>query len=115
MMKNLALILFVLFCYTATAQTSEIQKISSTETTVTKPKIKVFPNPATNVVNILGLRNSSRATIVISDISGNTVLQHQWAIRNNAVSIPVPNLGAGIYVARIESEEQHIQTKFYKN
>ncbi len=115
MMKNLALILFVLFCFTATAQTSEIQKISSSETTVSKPKIKVFPNPATNVVNILGLKNSSRATIVISDISGNTVLQHQWAIRNNAVSIPVPNLRAGIYVARIESEEQQIQTKFYKN
>ena len=112
-MKNAGLlILFILFSFCANAQTLENHE-TSTETVV-KQKIKVFPNPATNVVNILGLKNSSRATITISDISGNIALQHQWSIRNNAVSIPVPNLNAGIYVVRIESEEQQIQTKFYK-
>lgn len=115
-MKNLALLVLVLFCFTTVAQTSEVQEtVSSKEMVSKQKKIIVFPNPATNVVNILGLKNSSRATIVISDISGNIVLQHQWAIRNNAVSIPIPNLNAGIYVARIDSEEQQIQTKFYKN
>ena len=115
-MKNLALLVLVLFCFTTVAQTSEVQEtVSSKEMVLKQKKIIVFPNPATNVVNILGLKNSSRATIVISDISGNIVLQHQWAIRNNAVSIPIPNLNAGIYVARIDSEEQQIQTKFYKN
>lgn len=114
-MKNLVIIALVLFCFNATAQTSEAQKTITSKEIVTKQKIKVFPNPATNVVNILGLKNSSRANIVISDISGNIILQHQWAIRNNAVSIPIPNLNAGIYVARIDSEEQQIQTKFYKN
>ncbi len=36
-------------------------------------EIKVFPNPATNVVNLLGLENSSKADILISDISGNII------------------------------------------
>lgn len=114
-MKNLVFMFLMLFSLSAIAQTSEVQKNSISNNSVSKQKIKVFPNPATNVVNILGLRNSSKAAIVISDISGNIELQHQWAIRNNAISIPVPNLNAGIYVISIESEEQQIQTKFYKN
>jgi len=115
MMKNLIFLALVLFCSVGLAQTPEAQENHSSKELVSKQKIKVFPNPATNVVNILGLKNSSRANITISDISGNTVLQHQWAIGNNAISIPIPNLNAGIYVARIDSEEQQIQTKFYKN
>jgi len=99
----------------ASAQNNGTQYDSIQELNISADKIKIFPNPASNVVNILGLQNSTRAKIVISDISGNTVLQHEWAIRNNAVSIPIPNLNAGIYVVRIESIEQKIQTKFYKN
>ena len=115
-MKNAGLLfIFMLFTFWATAQTDKQQEPSSQKEIISKQKIKIFPNPATNVVNILGLKNSSRANISISDISGNIVLQHQWSIRNNSISIPIPNLNAGIYVARIESEEQQIQTKFYKN
>ncbi len=113
-MKNLMFTILVLFSLSAAAQTSKGQDTSSTKEVVLKPKIKVFPNPATNVVNILGLKNSSRSNISISDIAGNIVLKRQWAIRNNSLSIPVPNLNAGIYVVRIDSKEQQIQTKFYK-
>ena len=115
MMKNLILLVLVLFSISATAQSSEVQDAGASKETVLKQKIKVFPNPATNVVNILGLKNSTQANITISDISGNAVLQRQWAVRNNSVSIPIPNLNAGIYVVRIASEEQKIQVKFYKN
>ncbi len=41
-------------------------------------KIKIFPNPATNAINILGLQNSSRAEILISNIYGSVVLKHSW-------------------------------------
>jgi len=97
------------------SQSAETSSTPDKKETVAKQKIKVFPNPATNVVNILGLQNSSKANITISDISGNGVLQRKWAIRNNSLSIPIPNLNPGIYVVRIESEEQSVQTKFYKN
>ena len=83
------------------------------EITITK-KVKVFPNPATNVVNILGLKNSRRAEISISDSYGNTVLEHRWAIKNNALNIPITSLNSGIYIVTIRSQEQQIQTKFYK-
>ena len=77
-------------------------------------KVKVFPNPATNVVNILGLHNSIRAAILITDTYGNVVLEHHWKIKNNALNIPVASLAAGIYIVTIRSPEQQVQTKFYK-
>lgn len=114
-MKNWGLLfIFFLLSFWATAQTSEATEKSSQEERVIKQKIKVFPNPATNVVNILGLQNSDKATIIISNMSGTVVLQHQWAIRNNAISIPVPNLNEGIYVVQIYSQEQQLHVKFYK-
>jgi len=114
-MKNGALLFIILLLsFGAIAQNNTKQEPSTRQEEKATKKIKVFPNPATNVVNVIGLTNSTRATIVISNISGNEVLVHQWAIRNNAVSIPIPNLNAGIYVVRIESREQRVQTKFYK-
>ena len=77
-------------------------------------KVKVFPNPATNVVNILGLQNSSRAAISITDTYGTLVLQHRWQIKNNALNIPISSLNSGMYIVTILSEEQQVQTKFYK-
>lgn len=77
-------------------------------------KVKVFPNPATNVVNILGLKNASKADIAIMDIYGNTVLAHQWAIRRNVLNIPISTLEPGAYIVRINFDEQQVQAKFYK-
>lgn len=77
-------------------------------------KVKVFPNPATNVVNVLGLKNTSKADISVMDIYGNTVLAYQWAIRRNALNIPISTLEPGAYIIHIRSEEQQVRTKFYK-
>lgn len=80
----------------------------------TVAKIKVFPNPATNVINILGLIDSAKAEISISDMYGHVAQQHHWEIRDNSLSIPIPSLNSGIYVITIISEEQSVRTKFYK-
>jgi hypothetical protein len=78
-------------------------------------KVRIFPNPATNVVNILGLENSLKAQISITDITGNKVQGHNWEIRNNSLSIPIPTLVPGIYMVTVQSKEQRFQSKFYKN
>jgi hypothetical protein len=77
-------------------------------------KIIVFPNPATTVVSVLGLQNSSRAEILISDGYGNVVQSYQWEIRNNAINIPVTVLDPGVYMITVNSPEQLVKTKFYK-
>ncbi len=79
-----------------------------------KKKVKVFPNPAVNVVNILGLTNTEKATIAVIDVYGNILLQHSWAIKNNALNIPVSSLTSGMYMVDIQSKKEHVRTKFYK-
>lgn len=109
-----ALLFLFLFSFFASAQTSVEERTSNQIETVEKQKIKIFPNPATNVVNVLGLLNTPKASISISDVYGNEVLQLQREIRNKALSIPIPNLESGFFVIRITSEEQQVQAKFYK-
>jgi len=108
MKRFFAMLIFVFaLSFSVSAQTETAKK----EGVV---KVKVFPNPATNVINILGLQNSTRAEITVSDSYGNTVLEHRWAIRNNALNIPISSLNSGIYIITIRSQEQKVQTKFYK-
>lgn len=77
-------------------------------------KVRVFPNPATDVVIVLGLQNSGRAEVIVTDIYGNMVLKHQGIIKDQALNIPIASLGTGIYVIAIRTEVQDVRTKFYK-
>jgi len=108
-MKRFFILFLVFFSlsFSANAQDEDIDIVIA-------KKVKVFPNPATNVVNVLGLKNSNKAEIVISDAYGNTMLEHRWAIKNNALNIPITSLNSGIYIITIRSQEQKVQTKFYK-
>ncbi len=76
--------------------------------------VKVFPNPATNVINVIGLKNDKNAVITVRDSYGNQVIFHQWDIKRNSLNIPVFNLEKGLYMITIQSEHQNIKTKFYK-
>lgn len=108
MKRILFLFLFAFtLSFTAQAQTEEGK-------TVVVQKVKVFPNPATDVVIVLGLQNSHKAEVLVSDIYGNIVLKHHREIKNQALNIPIALLGPGIYVITIRSEEQQVRTKFYK-
>ncbi|MEO1009724.1 MAG: T9SS type A sorting domain-containing protein [Bacteroidota bacterium] len=108
MKKLLALLAIILVSVIGYSQENDA-KGAATETAV-----RIFPNPATNVINILGLKNSARAHIIISDTYGNKVLEHQWAIRNNALNIPIATLRPGVYAITISSPGQRVQTRFYK-
>ena len=109
-MKNYIYTLLVLLSFVGTVKA---QYDNSLPTEPNK-KIKVFPNPATNIINVLGFLNSMNAIIIVSDVYGNSVLKHHWEVKNNALNIPIANLKKGIYLISIVSKEQHVQTKFYK-
>lgn len=112
-MRILGLSIILFFIYlSATAQTSEEARHDNE--IAARQKIKIFPNPATTVVNILGVVNTTKANISISDVYGKEVLNLVREIRNESISIAIPNLEAGIFVIRITSEEQQVHTKFYK-
>jgi hypothetical protein len=71
-------------------------------------EIIVFPNPASNNVNISGLKNNS--TIQFIDVSGRTVLQQKIA-RAAKVNIDINSLTIGIYIMQIQDD---IQSRLYK-
>jgi len=103
-MKTVVTLLFLLVSFNVSAQAnSERSK-----------KIKIFPNPATHVINVLGIENENSAHIFISDSYGNIVIKHTWAIKNNSLNIPVFHLDQGVYLLTIKTEHQQIQQKFLK-
>lgn len=107
-----AILISLLLFFSSIAASAQLS--NNGENLTVKSEIIVFPNPAENTVHILGLTDSNKASIVVSNTSGEVVLQHRWAIRNNSLSIPIPNLKSGIYMLSINSREQQIKTKFYK-
>lgn len=110
----IALSIFICMACTGYSQTLEKNDGTASAQIISETNIKVFPNPATTVVHILGLKNTSKADIAIMDIYGNVVLAHQWEIRRNAINIPISTLSSGAYIITIHSKEQQLHTKFYK-
>jgi hypothetical protein len=104
--------IFVSLCLFSTLLFSQQEKALDNVSAV--QEIIIFPNPATTVVNVLGLKNAPQASIVLSDMYGNTQNSYQWEIKNNALNIPVANLEPGIYLLSIRSPEQKVQKKFVK-
>lgn len=102
----------VLFFFLMTIVSNGSSQTANSDTV--QNDIKIFPNPATSMLNVLGLKNASSASISVTDIYGNQVISHQWGIKNNALNIPVFNLEEGMYLITIQSEYEQIQRKFYK-
>ena len=73
--------------------------------------IMLYPNPATNTLNIESSAMFSQ--LLISDVLGNVVISQQ--VNNKAVSVDVSRLGKGIYFVRVVSENGFVVRKFLKN
>jgi len=75
---------------------------------VKKNNISVYPNPATDVINISNV--SSKTKFEIYSISGQLVNQGTTDGKVN-----VSKLGKGVYILSLESNGEKSQTKFIKN
>jgi hypothetical protein len=114
MKRIFALCVVILCCAQLSLSQTTTNETGAVRQEPSSKKIKVFPNPATSVVNVLGLTNCAKANITISDLYGNAVLQFQWEIRNNALNIPISDIASGIYMIRVRSLEESVEAKFYK-
>ena len=61
------------------------------------PKISVFPNPATDIVEISATQNITRIEVV----SATGQIMHETEVNEESVSINVENLPSGTYFVRI--------------
>ncbi len=106
----MVLVVFMIGIITLANSQSNGDPSNSTHT----ENVKLFPNPATTVINVLGLKNATNANILISDVYGNPVSNYHWEIKNNALNIPVAHIEEGVYMLTIHSEEQSVRKKFIK-
>jgi hypothetical protein len=71
---------------------------------------KIYPNPASNVLNIEGLSNTKDLTVGIYNIIGQQIMNPTLS----QSSIDVSNLSAGIYVLRVSNGTQQEAITFTK-
>ena len=72
--------------------------------------ITLYPNPATNTLNIESITKFSQ--VIISDILGNEVIRQQ--INNHAVAIDISWLGKGLYFIKLIGDDGLVMKKFLK-
>jgi hypothetical protein len=84
--------------------------LSTDELALATNTITVFPNPTTDFLTIQNSSNTQIDKIIVSDISGKTVLQQN----QNASQVNVQNLSKGMYLLQVVSGAKNWQSKFVK-
>lgn len=92
-----------------------IQVLSIEEETL-KNTITVYPNPTSNVINVMFPENliSKESNITIYDINGSLVKNHEATIVNNGVTIPTNRLSTGVYLLKVVSDNKTWSQLFIK-
>jgi hypothetical protein len=79
--------------------------------------IKVYPNPANDLITIEGTNINTSATISITDITGRLLLQKQTAATGDDLltNIDIRQLAAGMYIVTVQTDETKYITKIVKD
>ncbi len=91
--------------------TCSLSANSITENEDNKDEIKIFANPASEVLNIkiTGLNNTDNAIIEVIDLQGKSIIR-----RNYTQEIDIRNLNSGMYILRLQGEHVNIVKKWRK-
>lgn len=84
------------------------QQLSTSETVTDKSSIQIYPNPASDVLNVTEI--SSKAQFIITNMAGQKVMNGQ--INDNKIS--VSKLTTGTYIISIEDKGTTSNLKFIK-
>ena len=76
-------------------------------------KFSLFPNPATNVVNITNAENMQVNQVIVYDIAGKEI-KNQTFTNENQVQLNVENLASGTYMLHIQTNEGTAVKKLIK-
>jgi hypothetical protein len=76
--------------------------------------MEIFPNPATDFVTInVNLDKSSPVTVTIADITGKVIVSDdQTNTQQASFTYPLPTLAAGVYLARIATNDGTLTKRF---
>lgn len=75
--------------------------------------MKVFPNPATNVVNAqFDFETNTDATVTLATLEGKVIEYKNSSLFNETISFNTANLAAGMYLMRVTTDEGSQTVKF---
>jgi hypothetical protein len=77
-------------------------------------KLTLYPNPATDILNIAFGTPVARATVDVTDMTGRIVLK-KASISGLTTTIDVASLSNGNYLIKVENEGKIVTSKFIKN
>jgi hypothetical protein len=83
------------------------------ETNQLENKIRIFPNPASDIINVNFFNTIPKAKVIIFNISGKLILLKE--IDDNFNQINISELSKGIYFMKIETNETTVTKKVIKN
>ena len=82
--------------------------VSATSVNEMNSNVSVFPNPATNILNIRGIENIKKVEVI--GISGNIARSY-----HGSSTINVSELTRGSYILRVYNDKEVITTRFIKD
>ena len=88
--------------------------LSNTTSDFDENSIQIYPNPATNEINVSNTRNSGISTITIMDVNGRTIKQNTFNNFSN-VQVNIAELSKGVYLMKINLEAGIVTKKIVKN
>lgn len=81
-------------------------------------QLGMYPNPAENIFNlIVDSKNKELAQLQVVDVNGKIVLQYkqQLQVGLNKITVDVNTIAAGIYFAKVQTNNGVVSLKFVKN
>ena len=88
--------------------------LSVDESEATAPQLDLFPNPATDQLNIRATGITGTVWMQIIDINGKQVRVEQVTLQNGTVTRDISGLANGVYLLRLVNEKGAVKKKFVK-
>ncbi len=76
------------------------------------PKLSVYPNPTTDILQVNGFRGADHGMLIIMDLSGRTLMQS--CFENGFTTLNVSQLPAGIYLLQLSGDNVFETVRFLK-
>lgn len=93
----------------------ETEKIISSERkNFTKESLQAYPNPANDVIQVMG-NNLIQALITITDISGRPEIVKVMKCLNDKIVLNISFYAAGVYIINLDNKKEKKQVRFLKN
>lgn len=90
---------------------SNLETLTTNEIEKKDYDVKVYPNPAFDIINVVSNENKTIQSIVLIDLSGREILNIENSIGQNKIEINLKGKNKGLYFLKINLNSKEVITK----